>query len=143
MIAFLFFLSILLSVDACHASDEALCPSGFRGLSFGSTVPTSGVQMTRTEAGVAGVRAYPRYVYEEMPHVKVDWYRRETDQMNIGSSRLDKIEYGYWNGKLWAVRIEASGRGFDESKPSWGDCLYLKGACSQQWGSPEDVRIVT
>jgi len=68
-------------------------PDGFRGIKWGTDILNlSGMQYSHT-AKYGGVK----------------YYLREGDELVIGRANLNKIEYRFWNGKLYSVEIFTKG----------------------------------
>ena len=69
-------------------------PDGFRGIKWGTHISNlKGMEYVRTDPSFGGVKVY----------------RRKGDVLQIGSAKLDRIEYGFWKGRFCSVYIYTSG----------------------------------
>lgn len=69
-------------------------PDGFRGIKWGTELSTlSGMEYLRTDPSYGGI----------------PFYTKEKDDLTIGGAKLETVEYGFWQGKLYIVIINTKG----------------------------------
>lgn len=91
--------------------------SGFRDLVWGTNINT-----------VADLI----FQYTDPSYGGIDIYSRIGDELKIGTSKLDFIVYGFWQGKLYSVTIQTSG---------YMNFIGLKDACIEKFGNPYKPNI--
>jgi len=85
-------------------------PDGFRGIKWGTKISDlKGMEYVRTDPSSGGIKMY----------------RRKGDVLQIGSAKLDRIEYGFWRGRFCDVYVYTSG------SVNW---LGLKNAVFEKFG---------
>lgn len=70
-------------------------PDGFRGLVWGQSFDSVKDQMV--------------YSHKDASFGGTDIYTRVNDELIIGSAKLQKIEYAFWQGKLMSANIDVIG----------------------------------
>lgn len=85
----LFYLFLSFSQNIICAEDI----KGFRGLDWGTPLPSSGMKFEEKDTSYGGV----------------DFYSRDGDSLKIGAADIVYIYYGYWNNKFCGVRILCKG----------------------------------
>jgi len=69
-------------------------PDGFRGIKWGIKISDlKGMEYVKTDPSYGGVKIY----------------KRKGDVLQIGSAKLDRIEYGFWKGRFCGVSVYTSG----------------------------------
>lgn len=102
------------AVKKTPASDP--CWQGFRGLKWGAKIDEI-AGMTQVVPKRDGEEQPPLDDKQEataLPDKSLAFYEREGDKLQIGDIVLDTIEYGFFDGKLCAVRLRAETAGVTE-----------------------------
>lgn len=87
-------------------------PDGFRGIKWGTNISTL-LDM--------------EYLYTDQSYGGIKLYEKKGDVLEIGGAQIEKIFYGFWNGRLHNVLIVT----FNYS--NWAG---LKEACFEKFGKP-------
>jgi hypothetical protein len=86
--------------------------NGFRGITWGTEITAlENMDFLREDESYGGIR----------------FYKRRGDALKIGAANLEKIEYGFWRGRLVVVRILTKG---------YTNFSTLKDAVCGQFGQP-------
>jgi hypothetical protein len=108
-------LSLLLTIFSLFLPASSLSfqnePDGFRGIAWGTDISTlSGMVYDSQHTWAAGTTSF---------------FRKKGNDLSMGKTKLASIRYGFFEGKMSDVLIEARGR------KNW---LALKAACFEKYG---------
>lgn len=123
----LFLLALITAFSKLVWSAEI--PNGFHGIAWGA--PLSGL------AGMA--------VSDDSGQVK--YYQRTGDPLVLGKAKLERLSYGFYNGKFYSVLIEFKGReNFEKAKTyllsAYGETARVGSrGVDYKWGAPNGVSV--
>jgi len=98
----------LLLAPAAAAADEAGPKPGFRSYRWGDAPPKEAKKQGERRGGPPG-----------------DWYSIPPEKKAVGEAKLELLEFGYFQGRLFSVRMAATGAAnrsilLDSLKAVWG-----------------------